>query len=297
MKRALKRIALYPKIYGHHGSLKPESVEIAPHNHRVFINPDDDRAYKKLVMDTARGRVSRPMSFWLTHADAFQDALLLDVGANYGECAFMPRYGERQDCIPVEANPTLLPHLERSCAAHPDKTRIHVTSALVGDTEVAEVPFTYSPSWTGGGSACQTKPDGDDMVTVDLQQKTIDQIIKDAGVDTDRTLIFKMDVEGYECKALRGFDTLSTFPRSLGIIEFDTAMVSRSGEKPRAFFESLLVHFTAFRVPKRAEQPLIMASSFAELAKGAPDSDFHCDVVLVSELALLSGEWSIRESS
>ncbi len=287
----LKRLALTPLVLWKHGSPYPSSIRLGPAGTKVHLNPADDRAFKKLVMDTARGRESTPMQFWREHAAIHARATMLDIGANYGECIFSPAY-QQQTCIAIEANPGLCEYLERSRRDHCHVDRISIVNALLGARQAADVPFYFYPNWTGGGSGVAPLRDGAQRVHV--SETTLDKVLDQHSVDYSEPLLFKIDVEGFEAKVFRGFQQIDRFEKRLGILEFDTEMIERSGESPAAFFADLIQSHTVFLSRLRSRH-LLRLDSWKELAERY-DGHFHCDLVVTSSLDLLAPQWRAQIS-
>ncbi len=285
----LKRLILTPLILARHGSLRPGAVTLPDSSHRVHLNPDDDRAYKKLVMDSARRRISTPMHFWRDHVRAAAPCLCLDVGANYGECFAFGDYPPGSLCIPVEANPVLLPFLERTRSGHPDADRIRIESCLVGDTDGVESSLFYSPTWTGGGSAVNS---GADLQEAKVMSRTLDAIVAACPDWRDSPLVIKMDVEGYEGRALTGFTDLFRRDKAVGIMEFDTRMLKRADTDPEALFNRLADRFSVFLTfPK--QRRLRPVRKWAELMQHGSGDDLHCDLAFFSQPDLIAPSWTL----
>lgn len=287
----LKRLFLAPLILARHGSLRPRSIVLPDSSHRVHLNADDDRAYKKLVMDSTRGRVSTPMQFWRDHVRALTPALCLDIGANYGECFAFGDYPQSL-CIAVEANPVLLPYLERTRADHPDAARIEIESCLVGDRDGEDATLYYSPTWTGGGSAVKS---GEHLASAQVKSRTLDAIVAAHPEWRDRPLVLKMDVEGYEGHALAGFDDLFQRVNAVGIMEFDTNMLARAGTDAEALFKRLAERFSVYLTfsRKRLLQPLM---SWGALQRHASGGNFHRDLAFFSRPDLVAPGWVVQMS-
>jgi len=284
----LKRLLFGPLILARHGSLRPRVVSLPDSSHRVHLNPDDHRAYKKLVMDSARGRISTPMHFWRDHVRALSPCLCLDIGANYGECFAFGDY-PRSLCVPVEANPVLLPYLERTRAEHPDAERISIQSCLVGDTDGVESSLFYSPTWTGGGSAVNS---GNHLKEAKVISRTLDAIVTALPDWRDSPLVMKMDVEGYEGRALAGFNDLFQREQAVGILEFDTTMLKRAESDPETLFKRLNERFSVFLTfPK--QRRLLPIRQWAELLQHGSGEALHCDLAFFSRPDLIAPTWTI----
>lgn len=283
-----KRLIFVPLILAKQGSLRPKMVTLPDSSHRVHLNPDDDRAYKKLVIDSTRGRISTPMQFWRDHVRAMAPSLCLDVGANYGECFAFGDYPHSL-CIAVEANPILLPYLLRTRNEHPDSDRILLESCLVGDVDGAESSLYYSPKWTGGGSA--VKGEGHFEVAK-VMSRTLDAIVEAHPDWRDSPLVIKMDVEGYEGHALSGFSDLFRRERVVGIMEFDTHMLTKADTDPEALFNRLAARFSVFLTypRKRCLRPV---RQWSDLMKHATGDALHCDLAFFSRPDLIAASWNI----
>jgi FkbM family methyltransferase len=283
-----KRLIFSPLILAKHGSLRPKIITLPDSSHRVYLNPDDDRAYKKLVMDSTRGRISTPMQFWRDHVRAMAPSLCLDVGANYGECFAFGDY-PKSLCIAIEANPILLPYLERTLSGHPDADRIRLESCLVGEVDGAESSLYYSPKWTGGGSAING---GAHLAVAKVTSRTLDSIVGAHPDWKDSPLIIKMDIEGYEGRALAGFTDLFRREQAVGIMEFDTLMLAKAGSNPEALFNLLAEHFSVFLTyPKKRK--LLRIRHWSELMEHATGDGFHRDLAFFSRPDLIAASWNI----
>lgn len=279
----LKRLILGPLIWAKYGSTRPDVITLPGSSHRVHLNPDDDRAYKKLVMDSTRGRLSTPMRFWRDHVRSTAPSLCLDVGSNYGECLAFGDYPDSL-CIAVEANPVLLPFLQRTRSDHPDADKIVIESCLVGDTDGTQAALYYSPKWTGGGSAIEG---GSHLSVATVTSRTLDSLVAEHPEWQDSPVVMKMDIEGYEGRALTGFTDLFRRKQVVGIMEFDTEMLRKAGTDPEALFNQLAAHFSVFLTfPKKS--CLRPVTQWTTLTQGGT---LHCDLAFCSDTNLL--QWEI----
>ncbi len=282
----LKRLALTPLVVWKHGTVAPRKIKLGPGHTNVHINPADKRAYKKLVVDIARWRESTPMRFWREHAAIHPDATMIDIGSNYGECIFNPQY-QQQTCIAVEANPQLCEFLNRSRDDHQHAENIRIVNTLLGAQQADDVPFYFVPEWTGGGSG--VVPEFEGATVVQVGQRTLDDVLAENNVDSSHPLIFKMDVEGFEAKVFQGFQTMENFSDRLGILEFDTEMIQRSGESAEQLFQHLIQSHRVFLSRLRSRR-LIEIDSWRSLQQRY-NRPFHCDLVVTTSADLFTPRW------
>lgn len=291
MYNFLKRLAFTPFVMWKHGSPSPKSIKLGQGGSELHVNPNDWRAFKKIIIDTARGRESTPMMFWKDHAAAHPSATMLDIGTNYGECFFFPEYTD-QTCVSIEANPGLIPLLEASKAGNPHRERMTIAHTLLSDTEQESVPFYYSSNWTGTGSG--TRPAGDDVKTIHVRSTTLDDVLAECDLDIDAPLVFKMDIEGFEAKAFAGFDSMTEFKRRIGILEFDPNLIERSGESAQAFFEFLAAHHQIYLTHRKSRQ-LSLIQDWDDLLSRL-DKHAHCDLVIATDAEMIAGNWHVVDS-
>jgi FkbM family methyltransferase len=273
-----------------YGTTRPRAVTPPGSPSPVYINPHDGRALKKLAHDSARGRVSVPMHFWRDAVSTLNPNLALDVGANYGECFSSITYSAGTQVVAVEANPELIPFLDKTRASHPSAKSIKVINCLVSNEPAAAQTFYYHPDWTGGGSAVRpSNIDGYKQVSVPVE--SIDRVLNHLG--SLESLVFKADVEGYEGMLFHGFSRLFSATRVAGIFEFDTIMMAKAGTPAQGVFELLAGRFQMFDTcrHKRTLRPL---KNWAELvaARAPKGGDFHTDLVVLSSQNELPQGWT-----
>ncbi|MEH6550523.1 MAG: FkbM family methyltransferase [Pseudomonadales bacterium] len=284
---SIKKLWYDALVYRKYRTLKPQSVVLKASGNKVYINPEDGRAFKKLAVDTSRGRESLPMQFWRNHNEAHPEAIMMDVGANYGECSFNANYPSGQDIL-VEANPGLIPYLQQSIDAHGDAERISLVNCLVASECGEAVEFHYSPDWTGSGAAIK---DDKHTHSAKVRQRSLDDILaeKNQRPTAESTLVFKMDIEGFEHEAFKGFSCLESFAGFVGILEFSSIYLRRSGSSAESFCTHLLNRAKVFVVEK-GRKKLNRISSWEDLPRNASD-EIHCDLVITSAPDLIASGW------
>lgn len=286
---AIKRFLFSILILLRHGTPSPDFAILPKTKIPVSINPADSRAYKKLLLDFVRGRESTPMRFWREHVSSLNNPLCLDIGANYGEVMANAKYTEAR-CIAIEANPELITHLYRTKAGHPQGANIEIVECILGEAKNLETCFYYSPQWTGGGTARPVQ--GNDLKTIRQKTDTLDSILAEVNTEANKTLLMKIDVEGFEGKVFAGFTSLSNWPAVIGILEFSTHMLKQAGTEPKTFFNFLNNHFNVF-LSKRRSTNLYSLNYYLDLERYFSGIDFHCDLVFATDQILLANNWSI----
>ncbi len=298
----LKQLYLDARILWHFKELHPDRVALPPYGHRVFVDPRDRRARKMLLADTIRGKYRRNRDFWLRAVERFAPDLALDVGVNFGEVLFLPRYGERTRIIGVEANPILHQYLEQSRAAHPSAARIELYQAIAAGQSGPAIPFHIDEDWSGGSTAAEgaTARRGDHLRTEMVATVSIDDLVSRQGTAEDQKLLFKIDVEGYEPMVFSGMEeTLRSASSALGFIEFDVALLLEAGVDAAKFWGELQEQFDLwmFTGPRGAVR--VEGASLAKAATQFGRKNLHTDLVLARNvpdgvMASLMEPWVVQ---
>ncbi len=233
------------------------------------------------------------MVFWRDAVAHLQPHLALDVGANYGECFSACNYPPGSKVVAIEANPTLMPFLEKTRSAHPARDNIILVNRLVSDVKGKAQPFYFDPAWTGGGSAVGSLRKIGHVCT-EVATDSLDGILEELSVVTSDSLVLKVDIEGYEGILLRGFSTLTNFQRVAGILEFSSEMLEKAGTPGRQVYEQLQKNFLVFNTTKRKRE-LRRLTSWEDLAGQFHRADFHTDLVISRSMADLPPSWTLRD--
>ncbi len=249
---------------------------------RLFISAEENRG-RNLRRNIG---VSQPLvnHTWRRIIALTQPSLVLDIGANYGEIVFGTRYPDGSDIFVIEANPRLIPFLERSRATHPDAARIGVFNRAASDQN-GWVTFTIDEKWSGTSSVIgkvtdpsnRFKGDGPERFhEVQIETTTVSSLLADIPESQLRSLAFKIDVEGYEGRVLKGMaDVLQRARCFVGIIEFDVGNLKRAGT-------GLDVMLELGSVARFGPEGLLV---FVEDMEELPP---HCDLIFASEQSLIS---------
>lgn len=227
--RRIKRRYLDLRILIRYGTANPRVVKLADGRHEVSINPADPRARKKVASDAIRGKQRRNQVFWIRAIKTLQPNVALDVGVNFGECLFQTDYPAGTLAYGIDGNPALLPYLRESRDLHPSASQIELHNALVSDAPGEAAAFYVSKRASGGSTAVEgvaEMRDGD-FEEVQVPVTSVDTLLEGRA----DTVVFKIDVEGFEGNVLRGMSgTIDNCKTALGFIEFDTRMLQRAGE-------------------------------------------------------------------
>ena len=301
LEKAVKRAYLKPLTLLRYGTLRPERVKLHGCDHWIYIDASDPCARKKVIEEPLRGRVSDNLVFWRDFNAHLHPDVIVDVGLSYGECLFGADYQTNAKLFGFEANPRLIPHIEKSRAEHPAGARMEITHCLASDAPADEIPFFVNPDWSGSSSAVREVNDRPQSLEFKLPAKTIDSVIP-LDFARGKTLLFKMDIEGYEGKALRGFvETLASVRRSAGVIEFDSQYINWANQSPMEYLGWLQQRFHTYRVVNISAKTLRKVEGFADLPKLHGDPyRVHVNLVLVGKQSpenWLAPQWTILESS
>ncbi len=129
--------------------------------------------------------------------------------------------------------------LERSRHDHPNGRQMEFYHALAADKTEGARSFFINRRWSGSSSAVQ--PDRDAQVNeCQIPTLAVDDLVADRNLSQD-TLLFKIDVEGYEPMVMAGMrQLLQNCPRWLGLLEFNTAFFQRMGWDVGDYLRSLV---------------------------------------------------------
>jgi len=216
-----------------------------------------ERRGRALLRSRARGQWYLKEK-WLDAIEKMQPDLVIDVGANYGEFAFLPRFAEHTAVIALEANPKLMPWLEQSLASHPDRKKISLMQGIVGKKMGGTATLHIDPGWSGRSSAVQHNESG---IQCEVDMVSIDGIVTKLNIGKPKKLVFKIDVEGYEEDVFAGMQsTLKSADSVFGLIEFDCSLLRNANTDPvnlaRALSQNRLMYYLdKKRVFKKFELP------------------------------------------
>ncbi len=298
VERLFKQAYLTPLTLLRYGTLRPQRARLHGCDNWIYIDPTDPCAIKKVVHEPLRGKVSSNLIFWREFNAHLQPELVVDVRLNYGECLFGTNYAPAATLWGFEANPRLMPHLEQSRQHHPDAARITLTNCLVSDVPANDVPFLVNPEWSGQSSAVREINAAGNTLEFKLAACPLDSVIPVASA-IGRTLLFKMDIEGYESRALTGFvRTLKSVKQAFGLIEFTPKFIKWAGVAPEVFFAWLRERFDIYCYASVKHRQLWRVKEYGELPARYGKKFAGTDLLLAPYLPVtqwLPPGWSVKQ--
>jgi FkbM family methyltransferase len=159
----------------------------------IYVNPADPRGKKLLETN---GNFNPPaLNIWQELLRSSDWTCVLDVGANYGEMIANGGLPRRAKIVAIEPNREILPYLKR--------TLRQIGGIKIYDTAISDRDGLSQLLITRDWSGTVRLIDGEGDVAV--KTTTLEKIIRAEcrNIDAARIAI-KIDVEGYEAKALSG---------------------------------------------------------------------------------------------
>lgn len=302
LKKWLRMARYVPRILMRYGTLNPEVVRIPHAVGRFHINPHDGRARRKLIFDAIRNRYSINRRFWNDFIAAVRPDLALDIGTNYGECIFSPGYPGNTTAIAFEANPELVGYLEKSRRDHPSMNQIEVINALVGKEPSGQRDFYINETQSGRSTAVAaiTENSASHRI-IKVDTVSVDSCVNDRNI-TAGSVVFKIDVEGYEPHVLLGMkNTIGKAKTAVGFVEYDTGYLHKSGWTAQQYQEQALDGFDLYVPIKQGLQKFTRIESLSDYSEQASKHlkrgrDLHFDLILVkkgSDTAVLPDNWEL----
>ena len=266
------------KLTMRYGRLFPDAIQLPNSQSNIFVDRSEPRG-RSVLLCRARGQPNLKR-LWHRAVELMQPDVVLDVGANYGEFIFAERYPAAERVIGIEANPALEPFLKRSREVHPDRQKIQILNALAAERSDEEHVF-YVDSISSGRSSAVQRHDSQTVATK-TRSVAIDDLVKDI-VQPDKTIVFKIDVEGYEPMVLSGMkQTLGCSARLLGIMEFNPRLIRLSGADPEVFLAQLFEMVAVYALPHAQPSRRLVAGTLAEIQSLENCDEIELDILLCS---------------
>lgn len=254
---AVRWLRLGPALLRHYGSLTPRRSRIPGSDRFVHIDMKDRRAVKRILFNSVRGRVPLNVPFWQDFVAALDPDLVVDIGANYGECVFSTVYAPNAHVFAFEANPDLVEYLSRSRAEHPSSRNITLVNAMVDESPRQNSDFYVHKRWSGGSKAVVDRDNPRDFRSVNVPVVSVDSVVMSRAISAER-LVFKIDVEGFEPQVIKGMRTLLDRAEvAVGLVEFDLDALQESGWSLEEY-DDLLASFQIF-VPEKLKGSSVLA--------------------------------------
>lgn len=297
LKKAASDTFFKTRLFVRYGSTRPNHAKLPGCEHPVYFDPDDPCAFKKILKASLRDRVSNNLVFWREFNAHLKPDLCIDVGLSYGECLFGTTYADFTRLHGFEANPRLIDYLEESRRHHPQGGQMTLHHCLVSDTEAEEQSFFINLDWSEMSSAVAATGRRHRREETRLPSRSIDAFIPPAEA-AGKSVLFKLDIEGFEFPALRGLSrTLEQAANLVGLVEYDTLYTSRAGFDCAEFLDWLRDRFEVYVIdslPRRRLTPL--PGPGRDAAVSDPERSFHTDLVLIGKNnpgGWLPPSWSI----
>jgi FkbM family methyltransferase len=265
-------------------STYPDRVTFANGN-SLFLNPEENRGKAILL----RNGITQPVisHFWSLAVHHLHPTIVIDVGTNYGECIFSENYADDAKIWGIEANPYLIPYIEKSKAVHNNKEQIHIVHSLASNENNKHQDFRVDKNWSGTSSAVAI--DHQEIEQILLPTITIDSLLAHLSLHHE-ILLFKIDVEGYEPFVLEGMrKIISSCKATTGIIEFNSQYIERTGKSLKAFYDFLTQHFNIYMYTNKKTLKKITAKNYHTFIIEIGKNQFHIDLILTTDEKVV--EW------
>jgi len=219
-------------------------------------------------------------NIWKRAINELEPQVVIDVGVNYGEFLFAERYPSAERVIGIEANADLAPFLERSRNEHKDKSKIELHYALASNASNEKRQFFVDESSSGRSSViCR---DSTTCRELEIRTVAIDDLIADLCIPCE-TLVFKIDVEGFEPQVLLGMvSTLRKYRNIFGIIEFNEQLIDQAGSDPEQFLRMLAQTFSLWSIPHHAPIQRMKSANLLQLRQYSGTAIAELDIVVAS---------------
>lgn len=211
------------------------------------------------------------MEFWAKKVTEIKPDLVLDIGVNYGECILSSEYDFNCKVYGIEANPELIPYLERTIKIQ-NRKNVHIVNALAGNSERKTQDFYINTYSSGESKAFKTL---DNHKRVVIPTIKVDDLLKN---DSEKkVLLFKIDVEGFEYEVIKGMkNILSQVKKATGYIEFDKRLLELNKVNAEDFLRYLAETFWISIFDMNNE----IVREMKRIREILLEKNFHTDIIL-----------------
>lgn len=258
--------------------LFPDKIQLSHSSNILFADPFEKRGMA-LLRNKGNGQpfIKR---YWRTAIQLFNPEIVLDVGANYGEIFLDTKYpASTQKIIAVEANPFLHNYLCKSKEEHPKKKKIEIINGLAGEENIEAVSFYIDKTSSGRSTALKNNfVKKSHQVTVSSYR--LDELIQKEKI-TLNTLLFKIDVEGFESFVLNGMTNLfNGKPNIIGCIEFNLVSLKKNDINVQDYLNFLNNHFLPLILKKDGSLIQVEQLSIENLKEHLTNDHVEGDLLL-----------------
>jgi FkbM family methyltransferase len=244
----------------------------------IYVNLRDQRG-RSLILNG----LSQPLlsDVWETALKYLSPDVVIDVGANYGEFGLGIQYRKGTKVLLVEANPTLNRYLKKSISSHPNTENIELAEILACAPAMSgkKLDLFVDSRWSGYSSVIIPNNHTGRGTLVHCPCETVDSFLHNENCDS---LVFKIDVEGYEGQVLEGMKNIFKKPKSIfGIVEFNRECLIAAGCDPHELIRGLESIATLYRVSNDGDGILKKVERSSDIPEGKED------VIVCNDLSLV----------
>lgn len=265
-------------IRQHYNTDAPNFAYICGGLRRIAVNPADKRAKMQLLRHGLRYfSKMQAITFIINHIA--KPDVYFDVGVNYGECLFAHPLHSSSVIVGFEANPSLMPLIQRSRIYNDDLANVELVAKAVSDVPGQVIPFFVNKAWSGKSTGVAPSRARADIQRIEVETTSLDAEF--SNLRDWSTAVIKVDVEGFEPNVIRGGRDLFK-ERGKNIIimlEFDSAFIAESGGDAEEFFDLLQDIFDVYLILRRSVWKIDSLDVVRDLSPG--QSKIHCDLMLV----------------
>lgn len=179
-----------------------------------------------------------------------RQGIVFDCGAHVGSHSLKySQHLSQGSLVCIEASQTAFECLsENSKKFECHTTLVH---ACVSDVHGGHARFTVNEVNAGGSFMSEQNNGSGEIASNEVRTITLDGFCEDAGIfnDSSREVTFvKLDVEGFEYRALCGMKNLLRKFKPVLLIEFNSFRLSENGSDYKQIYDWLLLNGYSFRI-------------------------------------------------